>query len=70
MKILVIDDDARVREALVIGLQLQWDDAEVIEAGDGEAGLRVFLEQSPDVVLLDVTMPERSGSRCSRRFAR
>jgi len=61
MKILVIDDDARVREALVIGLQLQWDDAEVIEAGDGEAGLRLFLEQSPDVVLLDVTMPERSG---------
>jgi two-component system KDP operon response regulator KdpE len=61
MKILVVDDDARVREALVIGLQLQWDDAEVIEAGDGEAGLRLFLEESPDLVLLDVTMPERSG---------
>ncbi len=56
-----MDDDARVRDALVIGLQLQWDDAVVMEASDGEAALRLLLEQDPDVVVLDVTMPERSG---------
>jgi two-component system KDP operon response regulator KdpE len=61
MKILVADDDARVLEAVVISLRLQWDDAVLVKAHDGEAGLRLFLEEDPDVVLLDVNMPKRSG---------
>ena len=39
MKILAVDDDPRIREALEVGLQLQWQDAQVFSAGDGEAGL-------------------------------
>jgi two-component system KDP operon response regulator KdpE len=61
MKILIVDDDPRIREALVTGLQLQWQDAEVLEAADGEAGLRHFFDANPDVVLLDITMPRMSG---------
>ena len=61
MKILIVDDDPRIREALVTGLQLQWQDAEVLEAADGEAGLHQFFEANPDIVLLDITMPRMSG---------
>jgi ParB/RepB/Spo0J family partition protein len=61
MKILIVDDDPRIREALVTGLQLQWEDAEVIEAADGELGLRQFFDANPDIVLLDITMPRMSG---------
>src|ERR1700737_4501209 len=61
MKILVAGDDTRVLDALVIGLRLQWDDAVFVKARDGEAGLRLFLEEDPDVVLLEVSMPKRSG---------
>jgi len=61
MKVLVVDDDARIRDALEIGLQLQWQDAHVYCASDGEAGLDVFFQEEPDVVLLDVTMPRMSG---------
>jgi DNA-binding response OmpR family regulator len=61
MKILVVDDDARLRDALDAGLTLQWQDVEVISAEDGEEGLSQFFEQEPDVVLLDVTMPRKSG---------
>jgi two-component system, OmpR family, KDP operon response regulator KdpE len=61
MKILVIDDDPRILEALDVGLQLQWQDANVLTAADGEAGLELFFSEQPDVVLLDVTMPRMNG---------
>ena len=61
MKVLVVDDDQRIRDALEIGLQLQWQDANVLTAADGEAGLDVFFNEEPDIVLLDVTMPRMNG---------
>jgi DNA-binding response OmpR family regulator len=61
MKILVVDDDPRLRDALEVGLPLQWQEVEVISAADGEAGLELFFEHEPDVVLLDVSMPRASG---------
>src|SRR5919199_2432446 len=61
MKILVVDDDPRLRDALEVGLKLQWEDTQVITAADGEAGLEAFFEINPDVVLLDVTMPRKNG---------
>jgi two-component system, OmpR family, KDP operon response regulator KdpE len=61
MKVLVVDDDPRLRDALEVGLKLQWEDTQVITAADGEAGLEAFFETEPDVVLLDVTMPRKNG---------
>ena len=61
MKILVVDDDQLILDALVVGFQLQWQDATVLVARDGEAGLRSFYEYSPDVVVLDVAMPGKNG---------
>ena len=57
--ILVVEDSRMIRmlsrDALEdVGLS-------VIEAGDGRTGLNLFLEQSPDLVLLDVNMPELDG---------
>lgn len=61
MKILVVDDDPHILDALTVGLSLQWQDSEVVPAGDGEAGLTAFYEQTPDVVVLDVNMPRKNG---------
>jgi two-component system KDP operon response regulator KdpE len=61
MKVLVVDDDPRLREALEVGVQLQWEDSEVVSASDGESGLNRFFDEEPDVVLLDVTMPRMNG---------
>ncbi len=61
MKILVVDDDPQILDAVTVGLQLQWQDATVLAATDGEHGLKVFYEQDPDVVVLDVTMPRKNG---------
>ena len=56
MKILVVDDDQPILDDLTVGFQLQWQDATVLIARDGEAGLRIFYEHSPDVVVLDVVV--------------
>jgi two-component system KDP operon response regulator KdpE len=61
MKVLVVDDDQRICEALDVGVQLQWQDAHVVTAADGEAGLDRFFDEEPDVVLLDVNMPRMNG---------
>jgi two-component system, OmpR family, KDP operon response regulator KdpE len=68
VKILTIDDDASVRQALGVSLKLQWQDVEVLEAADGESGLEVFFEHSPDLVLLDVSMPRMSGFEALRQI--
>jgi CheY-like chemotaxis protein len=58
-KILLIEDEASVREMLVDELTVQGH--EVIEAQNGEEGLRKFLESEPDIVLCDRAMPGMSG---------
>ena len=70
MKVLVVDDDSRLREALEVGLQLQWEDAEVLSAADGEAGLEVFFRDEPDVVLLDLAMPRMNGFEVLKEMRR
>ncbi|HEY1296808.1 MAG TPA: response regulator transcription factor [Chloroflexota bacterium] len=61
MKVLVIDDDPHVRDALEVGIQLQWQDAQVICAEDGEVGIDRFFSEEPDIVLIDVSMPRMNG---------
>ena len=61
MKILVVDDDPHILDALTVGLSLQWQDSEVVPASDGAAGLAAFYEHVPDVVVLDVNMPRKNG---------
>jgi DNA-binding response OmpR family regulator len=61
MKILVIDDDKNILEAILIGFQLQWQEVEVITATNGEEGLDQFYNQNPDLILLDVMMPVKDG---------
>jgi len=70
MKLLVVDDDPRLRDALTVGVQLQWQDAQVVAAADGESGLDSFYEETPDVVLLDVSMPRMNGFEVLKEIRR
>ena len=58
-KVLVVEDDQDIRELLVDSLiDLGFD---VTEAEDGGAGLQSALEETPDIILLDVMMPVMDG---------
>ena len=63
-KILVVDDDAHIRE--VITFSLTRANFEVIEAQDGKEALAQFKSQSPDLIILDVGMPELEGTDVCR----
>jgi DNA-binding response OmpR family regulator len=58
-RILLMDDDDVLRGALRVVLEAAG--YEVVEAKDGEAGLRFQREQGADLVLVDIFMPERDG---------
>jgi DNA-binding response OmpR family regulator len=65
-QVLLIEDDAWIRSFLRDVLT----DAGylVSEAADGETGLRMLREQRPDVVLLDLAMPDVTGVEVLRRL--
>jgi excisionase family DNA binding protein len=63
--VLIVDDDPRVREYVRINLEMEG--YAVREAGSAEEGLAVLEEVSPDLVLLDVMMPEVDGWEMLRR---
>ncbi|PZR99787.1 MAG: DNA-binding response regulator [Candidatus Chloroheliales bacterium] len=67
MKVLIVDDDRSIVEAVTIGLELQWGDMQVVSAGNGESGLDTFFKTSPDLTLLDVNMPRMSGWEMLKR---
>jgi DNA-binding response OmpR family regulator len=70
MKMLLVDDDAQLREVVQIGFRLQWPESRVVVAADGPAALRAFAEQRPDVVLLDVALPGQDGFAVLREIRR
>jgi DNA-binding response OmpR family regulator len=58
-KILVIDDERDIRDLLRYLLESKG--YEVLEAGNGEDGLRVFQRTPADLVMTDILMPDKEG---------
>ena len=61
VKVLVVDDAPEVRRLLAHRLPIYGSFEVVAEADDGEAGIARAREVQPDLVVLDVLMPGRSG---------
>lgn len=58
---LIIDDESGGREILSLLLKYIVPDCEIYESATVDEGLRVYLEQKPDLVFLDVQMPHKNG---------
>ena len=68
LRIFLADDHAVVREGLKSLVNSQPDMEVVGEAGDGHAALRGVRELRPDVLVLDITMPELNGLDVTERL--
>lgn len=66
MKILIADDDPRLRE--LVSLALQRAGYNVITASDGQRALTHAAREAPDLIVLDVGMPELDGFEVCRRL--
>jgi two-component system KDP operon response regulator KdpE len=61
MKILIIEDDANIVEAITIAFQTSWPDAQVTAASLGEKGLELIETGKFDAVILDLGLPDING---------
>lgn len=67
-RLLIVEDDQTLRDTLAYNLQ--GEGYEVIHAGDGVTGLNLAREQKPDIILLDVGLPELDGLTVCRTLRR
>ena len=65
-KVLVVDDDSHIREVVCFALRRGGFD--VCEAADGRLALSEFERAKPDLVILDILMPEMDGLDVCRRL--
>ena len=68
MKILVVDDEPDVIESVRLGFTLQWREIDVVGASKGEEGLDAVEHERPDLVLLDIGLPDIDGFEVLRQI--
>lgn len=68
IRIILVDDHHLLREALREKLSKEADIDIVGEAGDGRTALRLIAELVPDIVLLDIGLPEMNGVEIATRI--
>jgi len=66
MKILVVDDDAHILKLYKV--ELEEEGYEVVTAGTGKEAMEKFEQENPDLVTLDILMPDIDGISLLRRM--
>lgn len=61
MKVTVIEDDKSIINAISVAFEFRWSGVEVTSASTGEEGVSLVKKESPDVVILDINLPDISG---------
>lgn len=61
LKVIIVDDDALIRDGLKILLELEGDIEVIGTAGNGREALEVCKKQRPDIILMDIRMPILDG---------
>jgi len=67
-RILLVDDHAVVRSGLRMLLEIQPDLSIVAEASDGHQAIQFALDLQPDIILMDITLPDISGAEVTRQL--
>lgn len=66
MKLLIVDDSLVIRNKINRGLLLRF--TSIIRADNGKQALKLVENEKPDVITMDLTMPEMDGVECIREI--
>ncbi|CAI83521.1 response regulator transcription factor [Dehalococcoides mccartyi] len=69
-KILIIEDDLKTADAFSSIFRLTWPDAEIMVTSNGEQGIQKIEDQQPEIVILDIGLPDISGFDVIREVRR
>ncbi len=61
MKVLIIEDDREIIEAITLAFQIRWPEANVISTRLGNKGAELVETEKPDLVILDLGLPDING---------
>jgi two-component system KDP operon response regulator KdpE len=61
LKILIVEDDPDIIETISLCLDLRWPDAKLISARTGLEGVKMARNESPDVIVIDLGLPDIDG---------
>jgi two-component system, OmpR family, response regulator VicR len=61
MKVAVIEDEKGIINAISVAFEFRWPDVVVVSSTTGKEGVGLIKKESPDVVILDINLPDMSG---------
>jgi len=61
MKVLIIEDDREIVEVISLAFQIRWPELKLVSTHLGEKGVELVESENPDVVILDLGLPDISG---------
>ncbi len=68
MKVLVIEDDKEIVDAISLAFQIRWPEAKVISNRLGQKGVELVESETPDIVILDLGLPDINGFEVLRQI--
>jgi len=68
MKVLLIEDDKEIIDAISLAFQIRWPEAKVVSTRLGEKGVELVESEAPDIVILDLGLPDISGFEVLRQI--
>jgi len=61
MKVLIVEDDKEIVDAITLAFQIRWPEAKVVATRLGRKGVELVETENPDIVILDLGLPDISG---------
>jgi two-component system KDP operon response regulator KdpE len=70
MKVLVIEDDKEIVDAISLAFQIRWPEAKVVSTRLGQKGVELVESEQPDIVILDLGLSDITGFEVLRQIRR
>jgi two-component system KDP operon response regulator KdpE len=68
MKVLVIEDDKSIIDTIALSFMVGWPGVELVSTAEGEEGIEMAESESPDIIILDIGLPDISGFEVLRQI--